>query len=131
MPILEKFNTLAKRVAYSRKKNRWSQAELARRIGTKAQTIQSIESGRTKKSRWLVEIATHCSVEAYWLSTGSGEPEPPKLANKVSDRATYGIPLSAEASDLAHAYDKLPRQKQNIVRGLSVALGDAPKGRRR
>ena len=50
-----------------------SQSELARRIGRRAQTVQAIESGYTKVSRYLPDIARVCDVSLTWLMHGQGD----------------------------------------------------------
>lgn len=57
----EKIHTLLKRAGMS-------QSELARRIGVTPQTIQSIVSGNTKKSRNIVEIANILKVRPEQLT---------------------------------------------------------------
>lgn len=63
-------NDLAKRLRTSRENKGWSQGELARRIGVTPQTIQAIESGKTKKPQNLTAIARALSVNPDYLLDG-------------------------------------------------------------
>ncbi len=64
--------TVAERVAHARQLRGLSQSELARRIKLRPQTIQSIEAGVTKKSKYLPEIAKVTQVNLEWLADGIG-----------------------------------------------------------
>lgn len=59
--------SVAQRVRIAREKSGLSQKALAEKIGVRAQTIQSIESGRIRKSRYLAEIAAVLRVSLGWL----------------------------------------------------------------
>lgn len=61
---------LKDRVREARERKRWSQADLGRQVGVKAQTIQAIESGKTKKPQNLVAIARALSVNPEYLLEG-------------------------------------------------------------
>ena len=73
--------TIGARVAYARTAKQWSQSELARRIGVQPQAIQQIESNRTKRSRYLPDIAKVTGFELDWLLTGIGSPRSRKDAS--------------------------------------------------
>lgn len=64
--------TIGERVAYARESNGWNQTELARRVGLKPQAIQQIESGETKRSRYLPDIASATGFALKWIMTGEG-----------------------------------------------------------
>ncbi|EJL2011512.1 helix-turn-helix transcriptional regulator, partial [Salmonella enterica] len=48
-----------------------TQAQLAELSGTKQQTIQQVESGLTKRPRFLVELAQALNVTPLWLLYGN------------------------------------------------------------
>ena len=64
--------TLADRVAHAREARGWNQSELARRVGVKPQAVQQIESGQTKRSKFLPEIAAVTGFSLSWLLSGEG-----------------------------------------------------------
>lgn len=68
--------TMGERVADAREANGWSQSELARRIGVKQQAIQQIESGETKRSRYLADIARETGFNLEWIVNGIGPERP-------------------------------------------------------
>ncbi|GAA0623478.1 helix-turn-helix domain-containing protein [Thalassospira tepidiphila] len=51
-----------------------NESELARKVGLKPQTINSITRGITQRSRSMPEIAEALGVSLDWLLRGSGEP---------------------------------------------------------
>lgn len=63
--------TLGQRLKESRLKAELNQAQVAEAVGIKQPTYQALETGKTKKSSFLAEIATVLGVDAYWLATGS------------------------------------------------------------
>jgi len=119
MDIPEKFDTLAKRVAYARSLIGVNQSQLAALIGKKAQTIQSIEIGRSKKSHFALDIAGVCQVDPIWLATGEGEPrpieQPPHKATQT--QPPYEIP-SREAHEIAMIWSALPDYRRQCIRDL-------------
>lgn len=68
-----RMETLSQRVKARREAMGLSQSELARRIGVAPQTIQSLESGRTRNLREVVKAAEVLAVTPRWLATGQGE----------------------------------------------------------
>lgn len=63
--------SIAERIKNKRKKLKMSQRELADLVGIKQQSIHQIESGLTKKPRFLFEIALALNCEISWLLTGT------------------------------------------------------------
>jgi SOS-response transcriptional repressor LexA len=59
-----------------------TQAELARQVGTKQQTISYLlrGDGNTQSSRYTTKIASVLGVNPLWLQTGEGEPHAPLLS---------------------------------------------------
>ncbi|SDY05953.1 MULTISPECIES: XRE family transcriptional regulator [Acinetobacter] len=63
-------NTLANRLKEARLKANKTQGEVADAAGIKQPTYQALESGKTKKSSYLPEIAKFLEVDVDWLKTG-------------------------------------------------------------
>jgi len=51
----------------------WSQAELARRIGVKQQSIDQLESGKVMLPRYIVELSEALNLPLEWLRHGKGQ----------------------------------------------------------
>lgn len=64
--------TLAGRLKEAREFAGLSQSGLARLVGVKPQSIQAIESGRAKKSRYVGAFADALGVRPEWLDSGAG-----------------------------------------------------------
>ncbi|WP_066018682.1 helix-turn-helix domain-containing protein [Endozoicomonas atrinae] len=65
-------STLGDRLRRVRKERGLSQAALAEAVGSRQSSINDIESGRNKKSVYLVKIAHALNVDPVWLENGSG-----------------------------------------------------------
>ena len=63
--------TLALRTIWSREFAGLSQEALAKLISVKQATVSYIESGRTKRTSCLPDIARACKVDIAWLAFGS------------------------------------------------------------
>jgi|RhiMetdeSRZDD1v2_1073273.scaffolds.fasta_scaffold00124_26 transcriptional regulator with XRE-family HTH domain len=70
---------IARNVARYRKERGLSQEELARRIGVRQNTIAAIESGLTKKSKYLPDIARVLEVPLFDLDAGEGAHRTPTI----------------------------------------------------
>ncbi|WP_227105098.1 helix-turn-helix domain-containing protein [Chromobacterium rhizoryzae] len=68
--------TLGTRIKAEREKRGWTQEVLARKAGVGATTITDIETGRSRATTKLVDIARALSVNPQWLETGTGPREP-------------------------------------------------------
>ncbi|MGA3682501.1 helix-turn-helix domain-containing protein [Pseudomonas graminis] len=64
-------NTLAERVASARESAGLTQQTLAAKIKVKQATVSYLESGRTKRSGFLPDIARACGVDIGWLAFGA------------------------------------------------------------
>lgn len=69
--------TISERLKQKRVELNLTQAELAEKAGIKQQSIQQIESGATKRPRYLFEIALALKCDPSWLLYG-------KLGNKAA-----------------------------------------------
>ncbi|CAI8775069.1 MULTISPECIES: helix-turn-helix transcriptional regulator [Pseudomonas] len=63
--------TLGERLLLAREAASLSQADLAIRAGMEQTSISQIESGKTKRSSFLPELARACGVSAEWLAFGT------------------------------------------------------------
>jgi len=111
---MEELTTFAQRVAWARQRKEdagLTQDALAIRVGCSQSHIGHVESGRVATSKFIVEIAHHLEVDAYWLKTGKGKPE----------RTSVGI--SDQALMVAKAFDQIPsKQQQSIVGNIEAFL---------
>lgn len=64
-------NTLAERLRQARLRANKNQEEVAQAAGIKQPTYQALESGKTKKSAFLPEIAKFLDVDLDWLKNGT------------------------------------------------------------
>lgn len=62
--------TISERLKQKRSELNLTQAELAEKAGIKQQSIQQIESGATKRPRFLLEIASALQCDPSWLLYG-------------------------------------------------------------
>lgn len=65
--------TISNRVKEQREKLHLTQVELAKKTGVTQQAILSIEKGKIKRPRILLELANALNVSPEWLSYGSSE----------------------------------------------------------
>lgn len=64
-------NTISQRLKQKRLELNMTQAQLAEKAGMKQQSIQSIESGSTKRPRFLFELAAALQCDPIWLMYGN------------------------------------------------------------
>lgn len=60
------------RVLTRRKLLGFTQAQLAKKVGVKQQSIQQLEEGLVKRPRYLLELADALQCTVSWLATGEG-----------------------------------------------------------
>jgi len=63
-------HTFSQRLKQKRLELNLTQTQLAEMVGMKQQSIQSIEAGTTKRTRYLFELATALQCEPTWLMYG-------------------------------------------------------------
>lgn len=63
--------TIASRVKSRRESLDITQAELAENVGTSQQSIEQLENGKTKRPRYLPELAKELGVTVDWLLSGT------------------------------------------------------------
>ncbi|MCE9941869.1 XRE family transcriptional regulator [Serratia quinivorans] len=61
---------IGERVKFKRESLELTQAELAAKVGTSQQSIEQLESGKTKRPRYLPELASALEVSLEWLLHG-------------------------------------------------------------
>jgi len=86
--------TLADRLKEARLKADKKQGDVAEAAGIKQPTYQALESGKTKKSAYLPEIAKFLGVDVEWLKTGNGSA--PEKSNADISAMEVGIYQSGD-----------------------------------
>lgn len=86
---------LGARVRYYRERLGLSQDELAMRVGAAQQTIQSLESGKIKKSTFLPHIAKELGVDVDHLLFGSDQAKPISAMRPLLTATARRLPLFA------------------------------------
>ncbi len=108
--------TLGARVRQCRLALNWSQAELARRLNVKQQSIDQLESGKVTSPRYVIELAEALSVPLEWLRHGKGKM---RFAQSVPGSAPTESTWTFEpAEDAATGHPKL------AMRGVLLDLND-------
>ncbi|WP_010216582.1 XRE family transcriptional regulator [Pseudomonas syringae group genomosp. 3] len=64
---------LSERIKLARKEAHLTQSELAEKVGIAQTAISQLESGKTLRSSYLLQIAQECGVNSLWLQTGEGD----------------------------------------------------------
>ena len=88
---------LGSRVRQHRLSLRWSQAELARRLNIKQQSIDQLESGKVKTPRYIVELAETLGVPLDWLRLGVGNARFPKT---TQGKNNFGKALPSDTQNI-------------------------------
>lgn len=65
--------TLSDRLKQKRIELNLTQTQLAELSGTNQQTVQQVESGKTKRPRYIVELAQALNCDPLWLLYGNGQ----------------------------------------------------------
>lgn len=114
--------TIAERVTRARVAAGYkTQSAFARALGVKPQTVQSIESGRSRNSRLLPLIAARTGFEFLWLMTGEGpERTQPGMAQP---RHPYGE-ITPDAVKIARAFMRLKPAYARLVLALVMQLAN-------
>lgn len=102
---VENLDSVGLRVRYYRERLGLSQDELALRVGAAQQTIQSLESGKIRKSTFLPLIAKELGADFDTLLFGSPHPAHVKTERPLLMASTRRVPLfSTRDCDLVHTY---------------------------
>jgi SOS-response transcriptional repressor LexA len=83
------------RITTARKYAKFTQKELADRVGISQTAVHKLECDRSKSSRRTVSIALTCGVDPIWLETGRGEmslcgARPGMTADELGDAVDVG-----------------------------------------
>ena len=121
--------TFGDRIAAARAALGMSQAQLARRLGVKAPTIDAWEGDRSEpRANKLQMLAGMLNVSMLWLMTGAGEGVGPPDRGP-SDRALDGLLAELRETRMAQLRlaDRLSRLEQRLRALAAAAAGaDAP-----
>ncbi|MGP2900533.1 XRE family transcriptional regulator [Serratia ureilytica] len=117
--------SIAERVKMRRNELGLTQAELAVRANTSQQAIQQLEDGKTKRPRYLPELASALGCDVRWLLSGQGMA---KSAGSVPHHPDSTIPPESEWGTL-DAWDSrtpLPDDEVEVpfLRDIEFACGD-------
>ncbi|MBJ2225733.1 helix-turn-helix transcriptional regulator [Pseudomonas carnis] len=96
---------LSDRVKAARKHAELTQSQLAERVGIAQTAISQLESGKTLRSSYLLQIAEACGVSVTWLASGLGGMlmSPEQSAFHVEGKEQWEA--FEEGMDLAHKYN--------------------------
>ncbi|WP_419747431.1 LexA family protein [Pseudomonas syringae] len=101
--------TLAQRLKLARAHAKITQRKLAELAGVEQPAISQMESGKTLKSAHLVALAKACSVNADWLSTGTGqmasEPSNVEMVEQPSRMYRYPVVSWVAAGEWSEAVE--------------------------
>ncbi|OAI17047.1 hypothetical protein A1359_00380 [Methylomonas lenta] len=89
----ENLQTMGARVRHYRERLGLSQEELALRVGAAQQTIQSLESGKIRKSTFLPHIAKALGVDFDALLLGKAQPQVIRTSRPLLMATTRRVPL--------------------------------------
>ncbi|OOR86373.1 hypothetical protein B0181_11685 [Moraxella caviae] len=78
-------NSLSDRLKIARKNAKISQSALAQKVGISQPSYQALESGKSGKSAYLLQIAQALKVNSEWLATGKGEMIKPLPENQFDE----------------------------------------------
>ncbi|MBF0184670.1 MAG: helix-turn-helix domain-containing protein [Magnetococcales bacterium] len=96
------------RITVARKWAKFTQKELAERVGISQTAINKLECGRLQSSRRTVSIALICGVDPIWLETGRGE------------MTLRGARPGMTAEELGNAVDGGELQRSNLFARLPL-----------
>ena len=94
--------TLPSRIRWALDEYGMTQMDLCRKVGMSQGTLSNLLGGKTRTSRYVVEMADAIGVSATWLDSGKGQP----------DRAFR----TAGARHIAQVFDSLTdREREEVV----------------
>ncbi|WP_047537350.1 XRE family transcriptional regulator [Pseudomonas sp. 11/12A] len=109
---------LSDRIKLARKKAHLTQSELAEKVGIAQTAISQLESGKTLRSSYLIQIAQECGVNSLWLQTGDGD-----MLSSEDPQALW----AATIDELVHGEHEEDAPLNNAVRKRIEALQAASK----
>lgn len=96
--------TIAARVLSKRTELGLTQSELAEKAGTTQQAIVQLESGKTKRPRYLPELAKALNCDIQWLLDGTGATLDSNVSNPRDYKPTARYPVLSKVQ--AGAWDE-------------------------
>lgn len=99
------------RVKHKRDSMGLTQGQLAEKIGTSQQAIEQLEAGKTKRPRYLPELAKALGVTIEWLLDGKDEPyqgDNFRYAGTYTPGRNYPVLSSVQAGCWAEAIEAYP-----------------------
>ncbi|OQR35335.1 hypothetical protein BWR15_15495 [Pseudomonas sp. T] len=123
-------DSVGKRVAYARKYRSLTQQELADRAGIAQSSLASLEAGRNKGTRNLVDLANALDVPADWLHSGQtgGKTVQEILLGQLlpnassADQAIHGLLKQAVLGEDSSAYQQTATPAQNTAQAIGLKL---------
>ena len=104
---------LSERIKLARRKANLTQSELAESVGIAQTAISQLESGKTLRSSYLIQIAQACGVNSVWLQSGEGD------MHSAEDRAAL---WTATMEEVLHGEHEEDAPLNNAVRQRIEAL---------
>jgi len=111
--------TIGQRVAYARSLMGWNQTNLAEAVGVKAQTIQQIEDGSTKRSRYLPDIADACHIPFRWIVEGGKIDDYTKAQNSLLDEKDKSGTVACRLQELMNVHGH--RNAADVAKAAKIA----------
>ena len=88
LPMDTPITTLADRLVLARTASKFSQEEVAKEVGIAQPSYSALERGVNKATTKIGSLANLFSVDAYWLETGQGQMDRPRVGE---DRLGYPV----------------------------------------
>ncbi|MGH1542156.1 MAG: helix-turn-helix domain-containing protein [Arenicella sp.] len=104
---------IGQRIRNARISKELSQVDLAKMVHASQQTIQFIEDGTTKKSKYLPEIANVLGVSYDWLVTGKESSIPQNIVSKG---------LTDDEKEILETYRFIDNVRKASMRSFSTHL---------
>ncbi|MFT5176344.1 MAG: transcriptional regulator with XRE-family HTH domain [Gammaproteobacteria bacterium] len=99
---------LGARMRARRRNLRWTQTQLADKVGTSQAVIQKIENGKSLRPRILESLAVALEVRPAWLMFGVEE---------------VGDDLAEDAIEMARAWTRLKEPHRTAMRDAILSIG--------
>ncbi len=113
-------STLGERLRQARENKNLTQQEVAERAGMSQPTYYKIESGKTKRTTYLNDLARVLSVSADWLATGEGSMTADALPQANKSNILDG--LRAQIAAMQTSGVLTDEQVHDIVDTVRVAM---------
>ena len=134
--VVEEFDTIGKRLRWTRKERKLTQQDLASRSGVKQSDISKIERDEIQRPTGLLALARALRCNPDWLDTGDGdwlvEAQMSDLATALSTlhdtiSATGGIARARLMSSLQYFLEH-PNEWREVARSIENDIPPKPSG---